>query len=62
MLDNPKVKAVFSHAMPAEMAQAKQLLRQHTLGQLHLRKRKMFESSRICDKTVNRRYMELFMR
>ena len=62
MLDNPDVKAVFSRATPDEMIQAKHLLRQYTLRQLQLKKRKMFEVSRICDKTANRRYMDLFLK
>lgn len=56
------MQEVFDQSCPVEMAQAKSILRAHTILMLETKKRKLLEGSRICNKGVNKRYLELFTR
>lgn len=62
LLENPHVKEVFGASDLAVMAEAKSLLRQRTIDMLGLKKRRLLADSRIYNKGVNKRYLELFIR
>jgi hypothetical protein len=61
LLKEPSVAKVFARASPTEMFEAKALLRQQTIKVLTQKKKRMFHTSRISNKRVNRRYLELFI-
>lgn len=62
LLENSYIREVFGGANVADMAEAKAYLRQQTIEMLALKKKRLLADSRIYNKRVNRRYLELFIR